>query len=300
MDSMSSQPVNAFISYTTKDLLSAEELCSDLEKAGANCWMAPRNLTLGGNTAQQIVDAVGHASVFIVVFSAQTNGSNKVLREAMLASSQRVPIVLWQIDDTQPTDSFAYTLGRAPRIHRAGTPHHSLQALLEAISRYAGGAPSKTESEQGRSADQIAAAAQRPAEHATAGQKTIGLVFMDIDSIPFGTNFRTHIDGALSTSKVLIAIIGPKWLGKRLLLRSRIFDPDDPVRIELETALRKQVSIIPVLLDRTPMPSASELPQSLKDVADLNAAELSSGRDFDTHAERLLRSVESILTKSRP
>jgi hypothetical protein len=91
-------------------------------------------------------------------------------------------------------------------------------------------------------------------------------------------------------------IIGPRWLGKRLLFRSRMFDQDDPVRIELETAFRKELSIIPVLLDRTEMPSPSQLPGSLKEFADLNAAELSSGRDFDQHAERLMRSIDAILS----
>jgi hypothetical protein len=69
------------------------------------------------------------------------------------------------------------------------------------------------------------------------------------------------------------------------------------VRIELETAFRKRVPVIPVLLDRTSMPSSSQLPDSLKDFSDIQAAELSSGRDFDQHAERLMRSVDALLGK---
>ena len=118
---------------------------------------------------------------------------------------------------------------------------------------------------------------------------------MDIDSVPFGTDFRAHIDTALGSCKVLLALIGPNWTGKRLLLFSpRIFNSEDPVRVELETALRKKIPVIPVLLDGTVMPSRSSF-KELKDFPFLNAADLSSGRDFDSHVDRIMRSVQTIL-----
>ena len=40
------------------------------------------------------------------------------------------------------------------------------------------------------------------------------LVFMDIDRIPFGTDFRHHIQDALRDADILLAVIGPGWLGK--------------------------------------------------------------------------------------
>src|SRR5579863_2806722 len=38
-------------------------------------------------------------------------------------------------------------------------------------------------------------------------------VFMDIDNIPFGTDFRSHIQAVLQETEVLIVVIGPQWLG---------------------------------------------------------------------------------------
>src|SRR5579862_6125194 len=38
-------------------------------------------------------------------------------------------------------------------------------------------------------------------------------VFMDIDDIPFGIDFRSHIQDVLQRTEVLIAVIGPNWLG---------------------------------------------------------------------------------------
>ena len=47
------------------------------------------------------------------------------------------------------------------------------------------------------------------------------------------------------------------------------------------------------------MPSPSQIPKDLKDFSDLHAAELSSGRDFDVHAERLMVSVENVLNQDK-
>lgn len=38
-------------------------------------------------------------------------------------------------------------------------------------------------------------------------------VFMDIDSIPFGTHFRAHIFDAVVHSDMLLVIVGQRWLG---------------------------------------------------------------------------------------
>jgi hypothetical protein len=116
-------------------------------------------------------------------------------------------------------------------------------------------------------------------------------IYMDVDNIPFGVNFRAHIEKALQDCNVLIVVVGRNWLGKRLWFTPRIFDDDDPVRAELETALQRKIRMVPVLVDGAFMPSARQLPPTLAEFADLNAAELSSGRDFNAHAERLIDSL---------
>jgi hypothetical protein len=121
-------------------------------------------------------------------------------------------------------------------------------------------------------------------------------IFMDIDSIPFGVDFREHIQEALAQNDILIAIIGPKWLGPGRGDRMRIMEETDPVRIEIETALKNRSAIIPVLVGDAGMPEPTELPDSLKDLAFRNAAQVEAGRDFNQHMERLIRSIEFILS----
>jgi hypothetical protein len=119
-------------------------------------------------------------------------------------------------------------------------------------------------------------------------------VFMDVDSIPFGVNFRDHIRSTLKATDVLLALIGREWLGPREGEQTRISDESDPVRMELQTALQGQIFVIPVLLDGTRMPNGSALPESIRDLAFRNAARVDSGGDFTVHLERLMRQIDQI------
>jgi hypothetical protein len=78
-------------------------------------------------------------------------------------------------------------------------------------------------------------------------------VFRDIDNIPPGADFRRHIDRVLDESDIILAIVGPRWLGPDNEQR-RLASPNDPVRVEIETALRKNKPLIPVLVARAVMP----------------------------------------------
>ena len=120
-------------------------------------------------------------------------------------------------------------------------------------------------------------------------------VFMDVDNIPFGIDFRQHINKALEETDILIVVIGPKWLGGDRRGHARITDASDPVRIEVETALRRNVPVIPVLVDGAHMPTPAELPESLELLSYRNAAEVDTGRDFHPHMDRLIRSMDKIL-----
>jgi hypothetical protein len=121
-------------------------------------------------------------------------------------------------------------------------------------------------------------------------------VFMDVDNIPFGVDFRDHIKSVFQSAAVLIAIVGPDWLGGDAAHR-RIDDEDDPVRVEIEAALRQKLLVIPVLVNNATMPMANMLPESLRGFSFLNAAPVDSGRDFRAHVSRLIASIETVLPK---
>jgi hypothetical protein len=119
-------------------------------------------------------------------------------------------------------------------------------------------------------------------------------VFRDIDSIPPGADFRRHIDRVLDESDIILAIVGPRWIGPDNE-QFRLASPGDPVRLEIETALRKDKPLIPVLVARAVMPHPDVLPDSLHDFVYRNAVQVDSGQDFDVHVGRLIRAIERLL-----
>jgi hypothetical protein len=120
-------------------------------------------------------------------------------------------------------------------------------------------------------------------------------VFFDIDSIPLGLDFRKRISDSVGQCNVLLAIIGDSWInainnhGGR-----RLEDPADFVRLEIESALKRDIPVIPVLVGKARVPSEKELPSSLKELAFRNAAEVRAGRDLQEHLSRLVRGIDAL------
>ncbi len=116
-------------------------------------------------------------------------------------------------------------------------------------------------------------------------------VFMDFDSIPPGMDFREQIKQMIERSKLVIAIIGPHWLGEQPDASRRIDNPADFVRLEIAYALQRGIPVIPVLVNNTPMPPPEKLPQEIEGLAFRNALILDTGIDFHHHADRLITGI---------
>lgn len=118
-------------------------------------------------------------------------------------------------------------------------------------------------------------------------------VFMDVDTIPKGVDFRTQLNDAVRQCDVLLAVIGKHWLDSRKNDGTRrLDDPADFVRIEIQAALERNIPVIPVLLGGVSMPRNEELPAELGDLVYRNAAELRRGSDFERHLDGLVQDLE--------
>jgi hypothetical protein len=89
-------------------------------------------------------------------------------------------------------------------------------------------------------------------------------VFVDVDSITHGRDFRDILDEYIARSGVVLALIGQRWLDVSADGQRRLDDPDDFVRMELSTALRRDKPVIPILVDAATLPTQAQLPQDLK------------------------------------
>lgn len=126
-----------------------------------------------------------------------------------------------------------------------------------------------------------------------------GSVFFDVDSIPVGTDFRQYIHDEVAQCDALIVLIGNRWLDARSDGRRRLDDPNDYVRIEIESALQRDIPVIPVLLENMEMPREQELPSSISALSYRNAAVIRADRDFNQHIKRLVQDIHKLITENR-
>ena len=122
-----------------------------------------------------------------------------------------------------------------------------------------------------------------------------GNVFMDVDLEP-GIDFVERITDAVAACHVLIVVMGPKWSTvEDEDGQVRIADPEDFVRLEIQTALRRDdVTLIPVLVSGALMPDREDLPTDIQPITRRNAIELSDGR-WRYDVGRLLTRLKELL-----
>lgn len=118
-----------------------------------------------------------------------------------------------------------------------------------------------------------------------------GRIFMDIDKIEPGYDFTQVISKYLDSSEIMLAIIGPDWMAHNPEKNSyRIHDPNDWVRKEVASALKRNIRVIPVLIDGAEMPSDEQLPDDLKPLLLRQAFEISNKR-WKYDSEQLINTL---------
>lgn len=120
-------------------------------------------------------------------------------------------------------------------------------------------------------------------------------LFMDVDTIRKGTDFRTVLDQALSRSGAMLVVIGPGWLeacdqaGRR-----RLEDPADFVRYEVAAGLRMKIPVVPVLVNGARMPTAHQLPDDIADLV-FRQASVVTHENFPQDMQGLERDIAALV-----
>ena len=127
------------------------------------------------------------------------------------------------------------------------------------------------------------------------------VVFKDVESIPYGDDFRAHLVQTVSHCRAVVAVLGPTWL---TTLQERLAreDQQDWVRAEIETALNREIGIpvIPLLVGGAGMPSREDLPESLQSLVNRNATQARPDPDFHVDLDRLIQRLEDIVGTPEP
>ena len=117
---------DVFISYSQKDRVYAEQVCTSLEAANVRCWIAPRNIKPGADWAESIIAALGSCRAMVVIFSSSANTSPQVTREVQRAFEKGLTVMPFRIEDVQPSAALEYYMGSV----------HWLDALTEPMERH--------------------------------------------------------------------------------------------------------------------------------------------------------------------
>lgn len=99
---------DVFISYSAKDKAIADAVVATLETSGLRCWIAPRDIVAGKTWSEAILDGLQQSRVMVLVFSANSNTSQQVLREVERAVHHQMPIVPFRIENLMPSRAMEY------------------------------------------------------------------------------------------------------------------------------------------------------------------------------------------------
>jgi tetratricopeptide (TPR) repeat protein len=305
----------AFLSYASSDRVSVLRYAQSLHLVGIEVFHDVLQLEPGERWEKNLYFEIDNCDLFLLFWSDAARRSEWVVKEAEYAlhcrernhgeRPQIKPIILegppipkippslrsinfhdiFRLSDTQAKSmEYQTQTGEA-----AGTEEQPPWAEDPAVTPSSGSKiclsyrQSDTPGTAGRIFDRLA-------QHY--GQEN---VFMDVDSIPAGIDFYDHIQEALNGCSVLLAIIGPRWTGQRRGKSPRIMDETDRVFLEVATALRRKIPVVPILVDGVAMPAREKLPEALQALLSRNAVPVDSGRDFHPHMDRVIRSLDRLL-----
>jgi Domain of unknown function (DUF4189)/TIR domain/Putative peptidoglycan binding domain len=120
-------------------------------------------------------------------------------------------------------------------------------------------------------------------------------LFIDVDNIPPGEDFVRMLESQVAQCDAMLTVIGTNWLdatddhGGR-----RLDDPNDFVRIEIESALKQGKRVIPVLVHQARMPHPDELPEAIRSLSQRNAVRLTHER-FRADVQGLIKALQGAI-----
>ena len=122
-------------------------------------------------------------------------------------------------------------------------------------------------------------------------------IFKDVDSIPLGIDFKEYLGKKVGECDVLLAIIGDHWLdASNSTGKARLEDPTDFVRIEIQSALERDIPVIPLLVRGALVPREESLPPSLRKLVYRNGIPIRSDPDFHRDMDRLISALERYIS----
>jgi len=249
---------DVFISYASQDVGVAESVVEALELHGLKCWIAPRDVTPGAFYADAIVQAINSAQLLIVLLSANSVGSQHVLREVERASAKKRPLVALRLDSAPLPTGLEYFLSASQWLDATTSGvDGAVPKLVEAIRRLVATTPGVEPGHRDGTAQSVATPAQQTPKRRPASRRL---------------NRPLIALGAVIALGFASVVADRLWLSKRV--------PSKPVVVAVA---------------RTSAPSAPSI--SDKSIAVLPFTDMSEKKDQEYFADGMAEEVLDLLAK---
>jgi len=307
---------DVFLTYlASEDRREAEQIADLLKRAGFRVWWDRATPSGRGVRPSTIVRELVDAKCVLAIWSVASVRSESVRREADVALGRGVLVGVVTEKVRPPRRYAAASTFDLSQWSGEDDTSGSVRRLLNKIRQVVEARPpaarmSEPESDQStpESAglpgvfvcyrrDDTSDAAGRLHDHlaSTFGRDR---VFMDIDSVPLGVNFVTHIKRQLEASAAVLVVMGPRWIAATDIDGNRhLDDPGDHVRLEVATALKQDLPVIPVLVQNASIPRPNDLPEDIRDLAFHNGIKLVP-EFWRAGVERLIKELDRVMRPS--
>lgn len=118
-------------------------------------------------------------------------------------------------------------------------------------------------------------------------------VFLDIDSIRGGEEWKKSILKALKDNPIVVTLITTKWNSRRSG-HPKLMNVNDHVRFEIETALGQGLPVVPVVYERAYLPKENHLPLAMQPILKFQKISLSQ-ESWKNDSEKLIKAISSLL-----
>lgn len=118
-------------------------------------------------------------------------------------------------------------------------------------------------------------------------------VFLDRQDLRGGSSWRHEIEQAIGHRPIVLLLVTPGFVGAcHPDGRLRLDDPDDPVRMEIQSAIAAGAVLLPLRVDGTPMPAALSLPEPLRAITEHHALPLRTDDWVRVDVPRVIADIE--------
>lgn len=284
---------NIFISYSMINQVFVRTLVADLKKTTHQVWV-DTNIKGGKDWAKVIDQKLDEADVVIICL-AKSAIHHDFFREQVVKIVEKqkffIPILLeGSFSDFKEIPEFAQLFTKHA-IYFSKDYHLAFEELLSSIPNLPKIFISYRRDD---SADICGRIYDTLVQHF--GKEKL---IRDINDISLGIDFRAYLQNIIRECVIQLVIIGPQWVDiqDKNTGKKRLENPADFVRIEVETALSRNLYVIPVLVSGATLPTEEQLPESLGNLVFRNGMNVRRDPDYSHDMNSLIQGIEKIFSQ---